>query len=63
MTRARDEIERDIQALSDEQRLVLPRSLIADLDGSADTDIEQAWLADAKAAGSPKSTSYAGATA
>jgi hypothetical protein len=42
------EIERDIQALSDEQRFDLSRSLIADLDGPTDADVEEAWLAEAE---------------
>ena len=48
MTRALEEIERDIQALIDEQRLVLPRSLIAELDGPADADVEEDWLTQAE---------------
>jgi hypothetical protein len=48
VARALEEIERDIEALSDEQRLVLLRSLIADLDGPPDADVEEAWLAEAE---------------
>jgi Putative addiction module component len=48
LARELKEIERDIQALSDEQRFDLLRSLIADLDGPADADVEEAWLAEAE---------------
>jgi hypothetical protein len=48
VARAVADIERDIQALNDEQRLGLLRSLIADLDGPADSDVEEAWLAEAE---------------
>jgi hypothetical protein len=42
------EIERDILGLSDEQRRVLLRMLIAELDGPTDADVEEAWLAEAE---------------
>lgn len=48
MAKALEEIERDIQALSDQERLSLLRSLIADLDGPADADVDEAWLAEAE---------------
>ncbi len=48
MARALAEIERDIQALSDEQRLALLRTLIAELDGPADAGVDEAWLAEAE---------------
>jgi hypothetical protein len=48
MARPVEEIERDIQALSAEQRLALLRSLIAELDGPADAGVDEAWLAEAE---------------
>jgi putative addiction module component (TIGR02574 family) len=42
------ELERKIRSLSREHRLELIRNLIADLDGPADTDVEQAWLKEAQ---------------
>jgi putative addiction module component (TIGR02574 family) len=44
MSRALVEIERDIRALSDDERVRLLRALIADLDGPPDLGAEQAWL-------------------
>jgi putative addiction module component (TIGR02574 family) len=44
MSRALAEIERDIRALSDDDRAQLLRSLINSLDGPAGPDAEQAWL-------------------
>jgi putative addiction module component (TIGR02574 family) len=42
------EIEEKVRALSPEDRLELIRKLIADLDGPPDTDVDQAWAAEAK---------------
>jgi putative addiction module component (TIGR02574 family) len=42
------EIEAKIRALSAEERAELIRSLIADLDGPEDADVEQAWLEEAE---------------
>jgi hypothetical protein len=44
MTRVVAEIEKDIRALSLEEKLDLLRSLIAELDMPADPDVEKAWL-------------------
>jgi putative addiction module component (TIGR02574 family) len=44
MSRAFSEIERDIRALSDDERARLLKTLINDLDGPADADSDQAWL-------------------
>lgn len=44
MTRAVKDIERDIRELSAEERIELVRSLIAELDGPADANVERAWL-------------------
>ena len=42
------EIEARIRALSAEERAELIRSLIADLDGPEDANVEQAWLEEAE---------------
>jgi putative addiction module component (TIGR02574 family) len=42
------EIEAKIRSLSPEDRTELLRSLIADLDGPAETGVEQAWLEEAQ---------------
>jgi putative addiction module component (TIGR02574 family) len=42
------EIEAKIRSLSAEDRTELLRALIADLDGPAEADVEQAWLAEAQ---------------
>lgn len=42
------EIEAKIRSLSPEDRTGLLRSLIADLDGPAEADIERAWLEEAQ---------------
>ena len=44
MSRGLTEIERDIRALSDDDRARLLRALIAELDGPADADADKAWL-------------------
>ena len=44
MSRALPEIERDIRALSDDDRAQLLKALINDLDAPADPDAERAWL-------------------
>ena len=41
------EIEAKIRALSIEEKAVLIRALISDLDGPVDTDIERAWVQEA----------------
>lgn len=42
------EIEAKIRSLSHEDRTELLRALIADLDGPAEADVEQAWLEEAQ---------------
>lgn len=42
------EIEAKIRALSPEDKAELLRSLIAELDGPADADVEQAWALEAE---------------
>jgi putative addiction module component (TIGR02574 family) len=42
------EIEAKIRALSPDEKADLIRSLIADLDGPADTDVEAAWVKEAQ---------------
>ncbi len=42
------EIEAKIRALSHEEKTELIRSLIADLDGPEEADVEQAWLEEAE---------------
>ena len=42
------EIEAKIRSLSLEDKTELLRSLIAELDGPADTEVEQAWLKEAQ---------------
>ena len=42
------EIEARIQALSAKEKAELIRALIADLDGPADTDVEDTWRQEAK---------------
>jgi hypothetical protein len=44
MARGVADIQRDIRALSEEQKVELLRSLIADLDAPSDPDVERAWL-------------------
>ena len=42
------ELEAKIRSLSREDKTGLLRMLIAELDGPADVDVEQAWLAEAQ---------------
>jgi len=42
------ELEAKIRSLSPEDKTELLRSLIAELDGPADADVEQAWLKEAQ---------------
>ncbi len=42
------EIEARIRSLSPEDRTMLMRALIGELDGPADSDVEQAWLKEAR---------------
>jgi putative addiction module component (TIGR02574 family) len=42
------EIEAKIRTLSNEDKTELLRALIGELDGPADTDVEQAWLREAQ---------------
>jgi putative addiction module component (TIGR02574 family) len=42
------EIEAKIRALSPDEKVDLIRSLIAELDGPADTDVEAAWVKEAQ---------------
>lgn len=44
MSTATAEIEAKIRALSSDEKADLLRSLIAELDGPADTDVEAAWV-------------------
>lgn len=48
MSTAVAEIEAKIRELSLEDKAQLVRSLIAELDGPADADVERAWLEEAK---------------
>lgn len=42
------EIQEKVRALNPQEKLELIRNLIAELDGPADTNVEQAWVAEAK---------------
>jgi Putative addiction module component len=44
VAKALKEIEQDIRDLSSEEKLQLLRSLLAELDAPADTNVERAWL-------------------
>jgi hypothetical protein len=44
MARAVKDIENEIRELSREEKTDLVRSLIAELDGPADANVERAWL-------------------
>jgi len=44
MTRAREDIEKDIRALSTEDKTELLRHLLAELDSPPDPQVERAWL-------------------
>ena len=48
MSTAVADIEAKIRALSLEDKADLVRSLIAELDGAADADVESAWLKEAQ---------------
>lgn len=48
MSTATAEIEARIRELSPDERMDLIRSLIAELDGPADTGVEAAWLEEAQ---------------
>jgi len=48
MARKVEEIETEIRALSDDERIHLLRDLVADLDGVPDPDVEKAWLEEAQ---------------
>lgn len=48
MSSAVAEIEAKIRELSLEDKAELVRSLIAELDGPADTDVERTWLEEAR---------------
>ena len=48
MARAITDIENDIRALSVDEKLELLRSLLRDLDGPADADVEKAWLVESQ---------------
>jgi putative addiction module component (TIGR02574 family) len=43
-----EKIEEEIRLLSSAEKVELLRSLIAELDAPADTDVEQAWLEEAQ---------------
>jgi hypothetical protein len=44
MTHPLEKIEEEIRSLSAAEKTELVRSLIAELDAPADTDVERAWL-------------------
>ncbi|MDZ7827819.1 MAG: addiction module protein [Gammaproteobacteria bacterium] len=44
MTRQIKELEREIRALSEEEKIELLRALVDELDAPADLDVERAWL-------------------
>ena len=44
MAKAVKEIEQEIRSLSGEDKIVLLRSLIAELDGPGDPNLERAWM-------------------
>ena len=48
MARAVSEIEKEIRALEPDEQEHLLRALLEELDGPADPDVEQAWLAEAQ---------------
>ncbi|MEO8467878.1 MAG: addiction module protein [Gammaproteobacteria bacterium] len=48
MARAIADIEKDIRALTSDEKAELLRALIAELDGPADVNAEKAWLAEAQ---------------
>jgi len=48
MARTLADIERDIRALSEGERARLLKALIRDLDGPADPEADQAWLAESE---------------
>lgn len=48
MSIATAELEAKIRSLSPDEKVDLIRSLIADLDGPADTDVEAAWVKEAR---------------
>jgi hypothetical protein len=48
MARTLSEIEEEIRALPDDQRLQLLRSLIAELDGPSECGVDLAWADEAK---------------
>jgi hypothetical protein len=48
VARAIADIENDIRALSADEKRELLRSLLRDLDGPADADVEKAWLVESQ---------------
>jgi len=48
MAKTVEELEREIQSLSDDDRIHLLRDLVADLDGERDPGVEKAWLEEAQ---------------
>jgi hypothetical protein len=48
MSAVLDELEPRIRALDTDDRLALLRTLIADLDGRPEADVESAWLDEAR---------------
>ena len=48
MARAIADIEKDIRALSADEKRELLRSLLRDLDGPADADVEKVWLVESQ---------------
>ena len=48
MSHPLEKIEEEIRSLSAAEKIELLRSLIAELDAPADTDVERAWLEEAQ---------------
>lgn len=44
MTRAVEDLEREIHALSDQDKIELLKVLLAELDAPGDPEVERAWL-------------------
>jgi hypothetical protein len=48
MARAVADIEQDIRALAPDEKIELLRSLLRELDGPADANVERAWLVESQ---------------
>jgi hypothetical protein len=46
MAKALEDVQKDVLALNDEDRDSILRTLVEQLDGPPDTDVEKAWLED-----------------